>query len=78
MFFDQLYRRNITVKSVLAFEEVGLTLARSGPRKSCFLRLGSKCDDPSIFPGHLDGRNMIEESIMHFAHFWMSTYALYF
>jgi hypothetical protein len=77
MFFDQLDERNAMVMSVLAFDDFGqVGIADLGwirPRKSRFLRPDYKCDDPSIFPGHLDGRNMIEESIMHFGHFWVST-----
>ena len=65
------------VKSVLAFKDVGLsakpTLAGSGSEKSSFLRPGSKYDDPSNLSSHLDDRNMMEKSIMHFGHFWVST-----
>ena len=87
MCLDQLDERNAMVKSILAFEEVGqVSLADLGSRLSRlwlvqhpenhFLRPSTKCDDPSIFSGRLDDRNMMVMSIMHSRQFWVSTYAL--
>jgi hypothetical protein len=65
------------MKSILAFEEVGqVVLADSSwikPRNSRFLRPGSKYDGPNIFSRYLHSKNMMEESIMPFEHFWVSS-----
>ena len=67
MFFDQL-------------DEVGRlrelakpTLARSGPENAVsFIRALNAMIQIS-FSGHLNGKNMIEKSIMYFGYFWVST-----
>jgi hypothetical protein len=80
MFFDQLDERDAMVQSILTFVKVDKTdLADLGsrlsrfhlnePLENCFLRPGSKCDDPIVLSGHLDNRNMMEKSIIHTGHF---------
>ena len=87
MFFDQLDERNTAVKSILTFEKFGqVGFADLGSRLSRlwlvqhpenhFLRPSAKYDDPSIFSGRLDDRNMMVMSIMHSGQFWVSTVRL--
>jgi hypothetical protein len=72
MFFDQLDERNAMMKSIIAFEEVGL-VGLADSTKSRFVRSSTKYGDPCMFSGHLDERNMMMKSIMHFGQFWVST-----
>ena len=83
MFFDQLDERNAMLKSILAFEEVGLVSLADlewlvQHLKSRFLCPSANYNHPSLFSGRLDDRNMLMKSIMHSRQFWVSTYAPFF
>jgi hypothetical protein len=64
------------VQSNHAFEELSLAgSSRVSTPETLFLRPDSKWDDPYKFSDCLDDRNMMAETIIHFDHFWLSTYA---